>query len=228
MTIGFFLVDTSTLDSAAGYRHAAALIRSAKAQMPEVPLAQFTDMHSPAAEGVDEVRRLPRKALALLRLQHQAACTGEWLFLDTDVLFQQDVRPVFEQPFDVAVTTRDWPHLKPAVGFGGRMPFNTGVVFSRTHRFWMEVYRRLLLLPDSLQEWMGDQEAIGELVAENEEMRWFNIKHLKGSVYNYPPDIQPKNSEAERLTAAAIVHYKGATRKPMLLERHGRKGAVCA
>lgn len=223
MTIGFFLVDTSTLDSAAGYRHAAALIRSAKAQMPEVPLAQFTDMHSPAAEGVDEVRRLPRKALALLRLQHQAACTGEWLFLDTDVLFQQDVRPVFEQPFDVAVTTRDWPHLKPAVGFGGRMPFNTGVVFSRSPKFWRAALRHLEQLQPNLQKWMGDQHAVCAIVAAGH----FHVTRLRGSVYNFPPAVESSSLSDAIQARAAIVHYKGVDRKYQLLARI-REQAECA
>lgn len=225
MNIGFFFVDKGGNDA----DYARIMVRSAKKHMPWTRVVQFSDEKTGAVKGVDKVRRKPSEPMALLRMRHQASVEGDWLFVDTDVVFQRTVRPVFDEAtWDVAMTSRDWHHLRAAAGFSHRMPFNTGVVFSRTHRFWVEVYRRLLMLPESLQEWMGDQEAIGDLVAENEEMRWFRVKHLKGSVYNYPPDIQPKNSESERMTAAAIVHYKGATRKPLLLERHGRKGAVCA
>jgi hypothetical protein len=224
VNIGFFFVDKGGDDR----HYARIMVDSAKACMPKVRVVQFTDQKTKAVKGVDEVRRKPSEPMALLRMRHHAGVTGNWVFVDTDVVFQRSVRKVFDEAgWDIGLTTRNWEHVSQAAGFSQRMPFNIGVVFSRAPRFWAEVYRRLLMMPAAQQEWMGDQEAVGDLVAENAEMRWFQIAHLKGSAYNYPPLIPDKKTEQERLTQAAIVHYKGAARKPMLLARRDGERA-CA
>jgi hypothetical protein len=220
MTIGFFYINTGTDIADANLACARLMVKSAKREMPNVKVVQFTDHATSGIKGVDEVRRKPSEPMALLRMRHHASVKGEWLFVDTDVYFQQDVSRVFrEHEFDIAVTNRNWEHLKAAGGFTARMPFNTGVVFSRSPRFWREVYRRLRMFPPKLQHWMGDQEVIGDLVADNEEMGWFSVHQLSGSQFNYPPEIKLKNTATERLEAAAIVHYKGPSRKKQMLSR---------
>jgi hypothetical protein len=227
VTIGFFYIDTGTESAAANLACARLMVQSAKREMPSVKVVQFTDMTTPVIKGVDEVRRKPSEPMALLRMRHHSGVKGDWLFVDTDVYFQQDVCRVFrENKFDIAVTNRNWEHLKAAGGFTARMPFNTGVVFSRSPRFWREVYRRLRLFPASLQQWMGDQEAIGDLVAENAEMGWFTVHQLSGSRFNYPPEIKLQTTATQRLEAAAIVHYKGPSRKKQMLSRG--KAKKCA
>lgn len=227
MTIGFFHVDRETQHSLECRDCAKIMVRSAKAFMPLVKVVQFTDEKSGVIDGVDKVRRKRSEPMALLRMRHHASVEGDWLFVDTDVVFQRTVRKVFDEAtWDIGITTRNWDHLKAADGFSERMPFNTGVVFSRTHRFWQEVYRRLRLLPKSEREWMGDQQVIGEIVAENISMRWFHIHYLKGSVFNYPPTIPQKNTAKEQLALAAIVHYKGPSRKRMMLAKHSKKVAA--
>lgn len=225
MTVGFYLVDTHSLDSAMGVVCADALIRSVRASMPGVRVVQFTDHETAAVRGVDDVHRLAAEPMARLRMRHQAAVQGEWLFVDTDVLIQRDVRHVFDQPFDVALTTRNWPHLKPAVGFSGRMPFNVGVVFSRCPAFWAEVYRRLGQRAADEQEWMGDQQTICDLVAAAPT---YAIAFLKGSRYNLPPAVEnDRDGLSARMEAkASILHFKGAGRKALLLDRI-RREAVC-
>jgi hypothetical protein len=220
VTIGFFYIDTGTDSAAANLACARLMVKSAKREMPNVGVVQFTDDATPAIKGVDEVRRKPSEPMALLRMRHHSSVTGDWLFVDTDVYFQRSVKSVFrEHEFDIAVTNRDWKHLKAAGGFTARMPFNTGVVFSRSPAFWREVYGRLRQYPKSLQQWMGDQEVIGDLVHENEDMRWFSIHQLKGSLFNYPPTIRLEKTEGTRIDEAWIVHYKGPSRKKMMLSR---------
>lgn len=141
MTVGVFLVDTKTLDAECGYLCAKHMARSVREHMPGVEVVQFTDDLSRPIDGVDAALRLPRGPMAQLRMQHHANVSGDWLFVDTDVLVQQDVRDVFMKDFDIAIAERDWDHLKPANGFTERMPHNMGVVFSRSPAFWVEVGR---------------------------------------------------------------------------------------
>jgi len=180
----------------------------------------LTDEQSPALDGADEVIRRPRERMARLRMQHQANLTGEWLFLDADVLIQEDVRRVFDRPFDVAIADREWPHLKPAGGFTEAMPYNSGVMFSRCPRFWVEAYELLTALPKPEQTWMGDQMVICELIAS----RRFTVVELSGARYNFPPAVDPNDDlrlSAALEASAAIVHFKGPQRKPLMLSRIG-------
>jgi hypothetical protein len=225
VTVGFFLVDTGTVESSCGLVCAEGLVQSVHATMPGVPAVQLTDERTPAVPGVQAVRRLPTAPMAVLRLAHQAAVTGAWLFVDSDVVIQRDVRDVFHQQFDVALTTRNWPHLKLAAGFSERMPFNVGVVFSRSQAFWRDAEALVRQMPDDLQHWMGDQQAICDLVATGR----FTLALLKGTRYNLPPaadaDRTPATEKMER--KAFIIHYKGVSRKTQMLARLKRDGA-CA
>lgn len=214
MKIGFYLLDTGTLDSMCGYACARALVRSVREVMAGVEVVQFTDDDSPTVEGVDRTCRLPEEPMARLRMRHHATVTGDWLFVDTDVLFQRDVRDVFKNAFDLAVADRDWDHVKPAAGFTERMPFNMGVVFSRTPAFWAECLARLKELPKPKQRWMGDQEVFCDILSEQR----YRVALLPGAIYNYPPSLSGHDAiEA----SAAILHFKGERRKPLMLKRIG-------
>lgn len=219
MTIGFLHIDTHSKSAEEARLCARAMVSSALKVMPYTEIVQFTDMTTKPLKGVDDVRRKPSEPMGLLRMRHCAGVDGEWLFVDTDVLFQQPVDSIFKRDFDVAVTSRDWSHVKHAVGFSQRMPFNTGVVFSRCPRFWSEAYTRLRSLDPGQQQFMGEQQVICDMAQETDR---FFIKHLKGSVYNYPPEVPGKPTKEEMEAAAAILHYKGAERKAMMLKRARR------
>jgi hypothetical protein len=166
--------------------------------------------------------------MALLRMRHHAGVDGDWLFVDTDIIFQASVKYVFKDAkWDIGVTTRNWTHVKPAAGFSERMPYNMGVVFSRCPHFWSEVYLRLKNLTPKLQEWMGDQEAFCETLAD--PWRPYEVRRFKGSRYNYPPMLPEDVQDTDKLqTEAAILHYKGARRKPLLLGRLKQESRRCA
>ncbi len=230
MTVGFCLVDTGRQSVARSC--AEALVASVRKVMRGVPVVQFSDRKTHRVDGVDAVSRAASAPLAVLRLAHQAAVDGEWLFVDTDVLFQQDVRSVFDaREFEVAVTTRNWPHLQTAVGFTDRMPINAGVVFSRSQAFWQDAVQLLSTMSTQDQSFMGHQQVIADLAASGR----YRVALLNGARYNLPPYVSDKNGlfdEAKakmsrKLTAsAAILHFKGKRKELML--RRARKVFACA
>lgn len=220
MTIGFLHIDSAKSEDARKW--ATLMVASARKAMPYVPIVQFTDLRTKAIKGVSSVRRKPSEPMGLLRLRHCAGVAGEWVFVDTDVIFQHSVKQVFKRGFDIAVTSRDWGHIRSATGFAERMPFNTGVVFSRCPRFWSEAYTRLRHMDADLQHFMGEQQVICDVAAETDR---YNIRKLHGSMYNFPPEVPGRPSAQQLEERAAILHYKGPERKALMLERGARRCA---
>jgi len=221
--VGFLFIDGP---DTTGRVCADGLVRSLRRVMPDVPIVQFSDFETPAITAVTEVRRLPRESesMAVMRFRHQANVTGDWLFLDTDVLVQKDVRKVFRGTFHIAVTTRNWPHLVNVDSFAEKMPFNTGVIFSRSQAFWQEALHVLEASEIHDRDFMGHQQIICDLVASGR----YVIERVKGSKFNCPPAVPEVEGVDLHLSdrmvqAASIVHYKGAERKQMMLKRIERE-----
>ena len=175
------------------------LISSSKKVMPEVEIWQLTDGDTPKVPGIDGCLRVGGKMpMAVRRMTAHSMLHGEWLFVDTDVVIQKDVRHVFESPFLVAVTDRVgslWEHSPDVKD----MPYNMGVTFSRSPNFWAQAKEELLKLSPKLQDWCGDQLVVCALAQEKMQ------KVLPGDVYNFTPATR----EEDR-SHAAIVHYKGS------------------
>lgn len=207
MTIGFFTVFRK---DPRHFLMARRMLLSAKHFMPYLQIAQLTDEKTPAVPGVDQVLRRPHGKMLERRLEHYSACEGNWLFVDTDVVFQGDVLDVFNQPFDVALTDRNWPHVTHPAGFVEEMPFNTGVCFSRCPDFWkavLETWRGFT--PDQQADWLSEQRAVAHVVRSDA----FTVCVLPGMVYNYPPSTLTDVGLAD----AKIVHFKG-DRKAIMLQ----------
>lgn len=207
MKIGFYVVET-TPESRIHFEVAKYMIASARKVMPDVPIVQFTDENSPEIAGVNAVVRLGDMPMAVRRIAHHASCHGDWLFCDSDVIFQKDCRDVFDEPFDVALTDRIGTYME-GTDYAREQPYNMGVTFSRSPEFWTEVGGRLTTLPDNYQEWEGDQIVVCDM-AENQTTP-FDIVIIKGKDYNFTP-----LKESEDYSHAAIVHMKGR-RKQWLL-----------
>jgi hypothetical protein len=185
------------------------MLESARDVMPHAKVHHLTDDKCPALEGVDTVRVFHGDMpMAIRRMMHHAACAGDWLFVDSDIIFQRDVSDVFNKPFDVALTDRGGTITNEAK-FAESMPYNIGVVFSRSPKFWMKVVEHLQTLPPREQEWMGDQIVVNAMVKHGGH--GFDVKIIPGKTYNYPP-----KSENDDLSAVSIVHYKGNRKKWLL------------
>jgi hypothetical protein len=190
------------------------MIRSVRKVMPSVEIIQFTDERSPRIMGVDSVRRIAStEPMAVQCVTHYAACVGDWLLLDTDVILQRDVHHVFDDPFDVAVCDRDGTKVDGEdedFELFKVMPYNIGVMFSRSPSFWESVKTKLLLMSDKKQQWMGNQIAACEVIKDGH----FDVKIIPGIQYNYPP-----RNFKDRGESASIIHFKGPLRKQMMLDR---------
>ena len=174
------------------------------------PIIQMSDLKTPKVEGVDEVVRIPfRVPLTCYRLKHLAEFPhDEMLIVDTDVICKGQIGDVWESEFDVAVTARD-----PGVFFSyGKdvskdMPYNTGVMFSRSQSFWKDCLAWLSDQNDGIQQWYGDQLAVAAVSPR------YSVKSLPCSEFNWSPNSRQDSSQAR------FWHYKGAVRKKWLTEQ---------
>ena len=210
MKIGFFCVYRG---DPIHYVLADIMIRSANLHMPGVEIHQLTDDKSPLVVGATGALRKQGVKMAALRAAHQVDCKGDWLFVDTDIVFQKDVRHVFDDlDFDVAVADRNWPHDPLAnsdSAVAKQMPHNVGVVFSRNPQFFATVQHLMKILPPDKQGWLGDQYAACYAIQSGA----YRVKVLPGMEYNCPPDERDTP-----MPDAAILHYKGP-RKGLMLKR---------
>lgn len=207
MRLGFFFQGTDQSHIAM----AKMMIASVREVMPGVEVHHLTDEHTAEIDGVDSTRVFyGEMPMAVRRMLHHAACEGEWLFVDSDVLIRRDVRDVFDKPFDVALTDRDGTVTNEAK-FAAQMPYNIGVTFSRSQKFWYAVVQHLSGLTPQQQHWMGDQLVVNAMVKAGG--MGFTIATVPGRIYNYPP-----RSEEDIPEDAAIIHYKGPRKKYLLKE----------
>jgi hypothetical protein len=183
-------------------------VMAASAKRLGYALVQMTDERTPAVPGADAVIRLPwdGERLMTYRLQHLAALAEPALVVDTDVVFVRDVRHVWARAFDVALTRRGGPALDPnGVDLAEVMPYNTGVMFSRSRAFWQRCHELCRAFPPEVQRWYGDQYAVRFAAPE------FEVLELPVDPYNYSPGA-PDEDVSQRY----IVHYKGARKDWML------------
>lgn len=189
MKLGLYLVGESDEFSAMG----ALAAQVAQHAMPGIEVWHFTDHLTRPIKGCKVSRMERRVPLAVFRMQHHQV-PGEWLFTDVDVLVTQDVSPVFNDRFDIALAQRlDGDGAKGYPAFS-EMPHNMGVVFSRAPEFWKAVEKELRTYDAKQQQWMGDQLAVCRL------LKHFDHKILSFH-YNFPPS---RAGETD-----IITHYKG-------------------
>ena len=172
------------------------MLASAKEFMPDIPVFHLTDGETEAL--AEPIRLSEPKPLALNRITHYSKLEGDWLFVDTDILFTRDVRHVFSQPFDIAFAKRDEDNQ-----YCRAMPYNLGVCFSRCREFWLDIIPAVEELPPRVQEWDGAQLAAGWYATRP----WCPYRILElPAEYNYPPKSQEDRS-------GAILHYKGRLKR---------------
>jgi len=190
------------------------MVRSARLAMADAHIVQFTDEVTPPVAGVDTVIRRPvsGEELMIARLDHLAGFEHrEAIFLDTDIIVRRDLREVFELSFDVALTRRygvlvvadDDPFRQhfPSGNLIDYMPYNAGVMFSRTQDFWVDCRKACEDMHPDFRRWYGDQMALKAVV----DRREYAVFELAAPILNYSPE-----HAQDRPDDALILHYKGA------------------
>ena len=197
------------------------MVASVRKAMPGAEVVQMTDQRTAAVPGVDSVIRADWDGTKLMiyRLAHLAALERPaCVILDTDVVVQRSLEPVFERAFDVALTLRQEPvrTLDKTKDLAPEMPYNTGVMFSREPRFWQAALECCRALPAKNHDWWGDQLSVKQVADSGA----FRVIELPCETYNYSP-----RTEAEDLGERHVVHYKGA-RKIWMKQRFDPYDAV--
>ena len=190
------------------------MVRSVRLAMPQARIVQFTDERTPAVAGIDTLIRRPvlDDVMMIARLEHLAAFEHrEAVFLDTDIIVRGDLREVFELPFDVALTRRygelvvaaDDPFRAhfPSANLIDYMPYNAGVMFSRTQDFWVDCLKACKDMHPNFHRWYGDQMALKAVADRN----YYALFELAEGRLNYAPEHARDWPEE-----ALILHYKGA------------------
>lgn len=204
------------------------LVRSIRAIQPEAEIIQCTDATTSAIEGVNSVVRHAGDTSNLMTFRLQSFATLNHakpaLYLDTDMLCVSRIDPVAELgEFDVAVCRRDFNRASPFnTGFAGLdlseytnmtlddvYPYVACATVARNGTFWSECLDNLRTLAPKFHYWYGDQEAIRNVIRSGR----FNAKLLPESLYGCLPEAQKSDTTPPRL-----LHFKGAHRKPLMLE----------
>lgn len=182
-------------------RYANAMIWAVRKHMPDVPIFQLTDEDTPEIEGAKAIRlHNDFEHLTLFRMRHLSLLEGDVLCLDTDVIVQADLQPVFSFDFDVALTRRDHKVVDPdGRDLAKLMPYNTGVTFQRNGKFWAEC---LEAVKDCGFGWYSDQLAAAKMD------RFYRVLKLNCDNFNHKPQ-----SQDEDISARYAVHYKGKSRR---------------
>jgi hypothetical protein len=187
-------------------KYAQVMVASVKRHMPNAEILQLTDDETPEIQGCRAVRMKWQgdDAFTIFKLKHLVWLSGDVLVLDSDVVVQADLSPVFELPFDVAATWRDGPIKGPkGDDITKIMPINTGVMFCRNHGFWSVCLQ--FCGEHFINEWCADQLSAPAAV------RQFNTLRLHCDNFNYTP-----KSRDEDVSQRLVVHYKGDRKEWML------------
>lgn len=180
-------------------------VASVNKAMPGVEVFHLTNETCPEIDGAKPIRLPNDMPMGIRRLTHYAQLEGKWLLCDSDVIVQKDVRHVFNGPVDVAVVSRKGTPLE-GTDYEKAFPYNFGVVFSDSQKFWNAGLELLKKAPPALQQWEGEQHVLGHLA----DGGGYRVAILPNK-YNWTP-----LSRDEDVSDKYIVHYKGPRKKWLL------------
>ncbi|MDH3326105.1 MAG: class I SAM-dependent methyltransferase [Gammaproteobacteria bacterium] len=189
--------------------------------LPDHDVVMLTDDGAIGLTGVDYIvkanTRFDKNNLMPARMRMidayiQSKKEEEIIFTDADILFFTGIN-FFQSEFDVALTWRgDFPS----------MPFNTGVMATRTTKealnFWRLASEACQTLPAQVHGWYGDQISVAMTVGLNDFYSRTGDTILSGNAvvklfpcekYNYSPNIYG-------VYDADILHFKGERKKLMV------------
>jgi hypothetical protein len=202
------------------------LVRSLRAMHRRAEITQCSDKTTPVIDGVDAVSRLPGDTgnLMTFRLESFARLNrpGSALYLDTDMLCVKSLDPDASlNGCDVAVCSREFNRedalntrfrgldLSEYTGktLGEVYPFVACATVSVGGSFWADCLANLSALHPKFHCWYGDQEAIRNVIHSGK----YKAAFLPEGVYGCLP-------ERRTGTPPSLLHFKGAARKPIMLE----------
>lgn len=197
------------------------MVESCRQHMPGIKVTQLTDRITEDVPGVDMVvRRDPEPGIMYFRSCHMAEYRHKAaIFLDHDTVVLKDLRPVFDEPFDVALTQRqntslyidEVPDLiDPMENAAEKMPYNMGVMFSRSNKLWEEHRKLHSQMGETGRQWYGEQIALANILGSGR----YKLKVLSED-YNYSPSMPLEDVEGR-----AVLHFKGPIRKQWMMQRY--------
>ena len=189
------------------------MIASVRLAMPKARIVQLTDDGFTAGLPVDHIHRRKFDSPNWVPWMYAglAQFGGKVLFLDSDVIVQRDLAPMFMTGADVTLTSRG-----PKTVEGRQMPFLIGVVATKTPEFWLEASRRVAAMEDrDDRDWWGSQVVLFDMWMDQKHgsLPW-KIAAVDASIHNYVPQHEndaPKDKW--------VLHYKGPKRKPWMLKK---------
>ena len=173
------------------------MLESVRRTMPNTDIIHMTDSETPPIPGTITNRlKWEHPNPMIFKMNHMMCLEGDVIILDTDVIVQKDIRPVFNFEFDMALTWRDGP-IMTAEGddLAKTMPYNCGVMFQRSRLFWKRCLEHWF---GKNPGWFADQMAVAAVAPQ------FNVLRLHCDNFNYTP-----RSPDEDLSRRYVVHYKG-------------------
>ncbi|MEO6054679.1 MAG: hypothetical protein ABIP97_11755 [Chthoniobacterales bacterium] len=150
--------------------------RSAKRQMPDIPICLFTDKRPASTDAFDEIRIIenPRHFFADKVQPMLDSPYERTLFLDTDTLVCHSVEDVFQllDRFDVAIAHAPMRHDRAYPTPNCFVEMNSGVIayhknaaVEQMFRCWIEIYEKELKA--SAQPEIGDQVHLRQAIYES-------------------------------------------------------------
>lgn len=147
--------------------------------------------------------------------------TSDVIFLDSDILINQNLEPLFYEDFDVALTIR----------LEQEMPVNGGIIYisknsnKSANKFFEKIYYSYINNYRHKSQWWGDQYALADAIGWKKgdelesgliEIDGIKILLLPCDVYNFSPDYESDLDICE-LENKKVIHFKGKRKKYMSL-----------
>lgn len=207
------------------------LFRSIRLTNPGAECVLLTDADAlyPGISGPVRTVKVPvaHDALMLSRTAAQAAFVAAHDFarpvvlLDSDILLNASLAPVFAADFDVGVTwrrTKEMPINGGLILLNGRRPAAAKAFFARLFALYRERFAG-----DANAAWYGDQLALQECVglapgafgaADVVERDGCRIRLLPCETHNFSPDNR-LDAIVDGLRDKAVIHFKGQRKRLM-------------
>ena len=218
------------------YIYPTLLVRSIRSHHPRARITQCSDLHTPQVEGTDAVQRLDEDVANLMTFRlscfSQLKIEAPTIFLDTDMLCLKCLDlPGILRDNDIAVCHRQF-EIKQFVNinfkrmnlceytgktFGQAWPYLACATITKSTDFWVDCLQNLLQLHPKFHLWLGDQEAIRNVVASNK----YKTGLLPESIYACLPEVRSLYGQQVKL-----LHFKNAKRKEIMVDQAKKMGFV--